>query len=143
MVTTKVSPHSDELGAVAGVQFHHGPVDVGADGVGAEAEPGGDLVVAVALGGQGPHLSFPRGELGEAAGRRQLAAGVGVARKRVMSARVAWDSRESPVRQSSGSYLTDPETQTPGSGTQQDHLQQSCRAPQARHSGPEMSYPMM
>ena len=42
----------DELGAVAGVQFRHGALDVGAHGQRAEEEPFRDLAVSSAFGGQ-------------------------------------------------------------------------------------------
>jgi hypothetical protein len=58
------------LGAVAGVEFHHGALDVGADGVDAEVEFGGDLVVAPAVGGQGHRFALAGGEFGELVVRR-------------------------------------------------------------------------
>src|SRR6266581_1727649 len=55
----------DELGAVAGVQFHHGPLDMGTYRMGAEEELSGDLIVGMSFGGQGHDLAFPDGEAGE------------------------------------------------------------------------------
>src|SRR5258708_16034100 len=67
----------DELGAVAGVQFHHGPLDVGADGQRPEEELPGDLLVGVALGGQRHHLALTGGQAGEAVRAGRVAVGVG------------------------------------------------------------------
>jgi hypothetical protein len=67
----------DELGAVTGIQFGHGALDVGAYGQRADDEFPGDLVVGLALGGQGHHLTFAGREEGEIPGGRQLGAGSG------------------------------------------------------------------
>jgi hypothetical protein len=63
----------DELGAVAGVQFHHGALDVGADGQRAEEELPADLGVGVSLGGQRHHLALAIGEPGEDTGASGIA----------------------------------------------------------------------
>jgi hypothetical protein len=42
---------NDELSAVAGVQLHHGALDMSAHGQRAEEELSGDLLVGIAFGG--------------------------------------------------------------------------------------------
>src|SRR5690606_24568048 len=50
-----------------GVEFGHGPVDVGLGGRRADDQPVGDLVVGQAVGGQDDRLAFAAGQLGEPA----------------------------------------------------------------------------
>jgi hypothetical protein len=53
----------DELGAVAGVEFGHGSVDVGFRGQWGDHHAGGDLVVGQALGDEGDGLAFAVGQV--------------------------------------------------------------------------------
>src|SRR5919107_791801 len=65
----------DELGAVAGVELGHGPVDVGLGGHRADHHAVGDLGVGQALGDQGDGLAFAVGQLlqpGDGAGGERL-----------------------------------------------------------------------
>lgn len=55
----------DELGAVAGVEFGHGVVNVRAYGQGAEVQPRGDVRVGESVGGQGHDFAFAVGEVGQ------------------------------------------------------------------------------
>ena len=68
----------DELGSVSGVEFHHGPVDVGLGGGWADDQAFSDVVVGQAGGDEGEDLSLAGGEIGErgrCAGQRDAGLG--------------------------------------------------------------------
>lgn len=58
----------DELGAVVGVEFGHGSVDVGLHGVRADDEVVGDVVVGQSGGDEGEDFPFAVGQSGDASG---------------------------------------------------------------------------
>ena len=58
----------DELGAISGIEFHHGAVDVGLGGGWADDEPLGDVVVGEPKYNKGQDLALTRGEICERVG---------------------------------------------------------------------------
>lgn len=116
--------NDDKLRTVASVQFRHSPMYVGTHGVRAEVEPGGDLVVAVALGGQGHDLPLTGREIGEDLRGRRVPAGLGSIEK-------AGDERTGGLRRQQGVPTGD------GADASQEFVGAGALAEEAAGAGPQ------